>query len=144
MTSLHTITTSTDFWVFFGLISFLKGVCFLQATASQTGRKTALLCGVLGLTVYFSGPHIIIYQGGVKHCHIRMMLFNTHFAPTLAATQGVGEYIMKGHMSASTLPQFEGVKKRNDKKETPKKLKPQHSTHLKSPKKPDQKKKKTN
>lgn len=46
-----------------------------------------VLCGAPRLTLYFSGPQVIIYQGGVKHCHIRMMLFNTHFAP--AATQGV-------------------------------------------------------
>lgn len=63
--------------------------------------------------LYFSGLHIIIYQGGVKHCHIRIMLFNTHFAPTSGATQGVGQCIIRLCMAAQILPQLEGVGKKN-------------------------------
>lgn len=46
-----------------------------------------LHCGAL--TAHFSGPQVIIYPGGVKLCHIRTMLFNTHFAAAPVATQGV-------------------------------------------------------
>lgn len=53
----------------------------------------------LELTLYFSGPQVIIYQGGVKLCHIRMMLFNTHFAPASGATQSVGQCVIRPHMT---------------------------------------------
>lgn len=100
MPSLHTITIVTDFvsFSFDFVFQWRKGFGFFKR---QCPRFVAELhCGVLELTVYFSGPHVIIYQGGVKHCHIRMMLFNTHFAPTSVATQGVGQCIMRAHMSA--------------------------------------------
>lgn len=74
-----------------------KGFGFFEQQCPRFAAEQP--CGVLGLSVHFSGPHIIIYQGGVERCHIRMLLFDTHFAPTSVATQGVGQCIMRAHMS---------------------------------------------
>lgn len=91
------IAIVTDFVSFDFVYQRRKGFGFFKL---QYPRFVAeQLCGVLGLRVFFSGPHIIIYQGGVEHCHIRMLLFDTHFAPTSVATQGVGQCIMRTHMS---------------------------------------------
>lgn len=90
MPFLHTVTVNRDFFISFGFDFVFQRRKRFDSFKLQCPRFVAELHrGALRLPLYFSGPQVIIYPGGVKRCHIRIMLFDTHFAPAPVATQGV-------------------------------------------------------